>query len=114
MFPQVRTRSERQQETPRTPPALSLAVLCVGSEQQAWEKWKCHRPEARVPRQQVGRICDQLISAAEISGTARNFSWHSQPATFTPQNRAKGDEPWFHSFTSTASRTRCRTTSRAA
>ena len=51
----------------RDAPALSLAVLCVGSEQQAWEKCKCHRPKARVPRQQVGHICDQLISAAKLA-----------------------------------------------
>jgi len=49
-----------------------------------------------IPHQQAGRICDQLISAAEISGAAGNFSRLSQPAAFTQQTAkgcAKGDEP---------------------
>jgi len=68
---------------------LSLAILCVGLENSLGsgpgknENVIAQRLKG-VPRQQAGRVCDQLISAAGVSGAARNFSWHSQPAAFAP------------------------------
>ena len=87
----------------RSPEAQGLVFgrpvhrLGESSAQRSPGRWKCHRSGARGSPISAGRrVCDQLISAAEISGAARNSldtasQLHSPPQT--------GQKEMSHGFT---------------